>query len=241
MLGAVLQGRVHASRAGRQREGVPRGISRVRRSEEPALFERHGGRPRGWRVRQGIRVQEPKRAEHLRERGIVQRVTRPQSEGALQVVQVRERAGFFPEDIFGVLELEGSEAASFLDAQLPVRVLDLAPDQGAHTAYLDAKGRVTHDLLLLRIAERRFWMLARVGDLESLAAKLETYHIREAITIQNRASNLAVWEVHGPRVPEILARTSGAKLPPDAYAHAELMLDGVPARFVVHPWSGDPG
>lgn len=164
-----------------------------------------------------------------------------ESTGVLGVARVRERAGFFPEDMFGVLELDGPDAATFLDAQLPVRVQDLRPGQGAHTAYLDAKGRITHELILLRLEENRFWLLARRGDLESLATKLETYHIREAFTLQNRAAELAIWELHGPRTPEILARMSETKIPPDAYAHVDLILEGVPARFVVHPWTGDPG
>jgi len=164
-----------------------------------------------------------------------------QSKGAPGVASVRERAGFFPEDIFGVLELDGPEAASFLDAQLPVRVHDVGPGQGAHTAYLDAKGRVTHELIFLRLEENRFWLLTRFGDLESLAAKLETYHIREAFTLHNRAADLSVWELHGPSTPEILARMSGTKIPPDPYAHVDLLLEGVPARFVVHPWTGDAG
>jgi folate-binding protein YgfZ len=161
-------------------------------------------------------------------------------EGARGVASVRARAGFSDNDIFGVLEIEGAEAASFLDAQLPVRVLELAPGRGAHTAYLDAKGRVTHDLVLLRLDEARFWILARSPDLESLAAKLETYHIREAFTVRNRAE-LAVWDVHGPATPEILARISGTKLSPDSYTHVALTLNGAAARFVVHPWTGDPG
>jgi len=174
-------------------------------------------------------------------RRIVQRVNRALTiEGARGVVELRERAGLFADQVFGVLELEGPETDSFLDTQLPIRVHDLTPGQGAHTAYLDAKGRVTHDLLLLRLDEQQFWILARVGDLESLAAKLESFHIREAFTLRNR-SDFTVWELHGPRTPEILARISGAKIPPDAFAHLGLNLDGVAARFVVHPWTGDPG
>src|SRR5262249_19223023 len=127
------------------------------------------------------------------------------------------------------------------DAQLPVRVLDLGPGQGAHTAYLDTKGRITHDLLLLRLDAERFWILARTQDLESLSAKIETFHIRESFALHDRTASLAVWELFGPRIPEILGRISGAKIPPDAYAHLELTLGGVGARYVVHPWTGDPG
>ena len=161
--------------------------------------------------------------------------------GAEGVAKVRERAGFFVPDIFGVLELEGPEAAAFLDAQLPVRVLDLKAGQGAHTAYLDAKGRITHELLLLRLEEHRFWILAPVSELESLVAKLETFHVREAFTVRNRAAELAVWDVHGPRTPEILAQIFGAKVPPDPYAHVAFPREDLPVRFVVHPWSGGPG
>jgi folate-binding protein YgfZ len=156
------------------------------------------------------------------------------------VQHVRARAGFSPAELFGVLELEGPEAGSFLDAQLPVRVLDLAPGQGAHTAYLDTKGRVTHDVRLLRL-EDRFWILARLPDLESLEAKLERYHIREEFTVRDLRNTLAVWEVHGPATPEILGRLSGSRIPPDPYVHLKLTLNRVAARFMVDSWSGDAG
>ena len=154
------------------------------------------------------------------------------------VGQVRERAAYSEDERYGVVEVTGTDAASFLDAQLPVGVLDLAPGTGAHSAYLDAKGRITHDLRLFRL-EDRILILARRPDLESLVAKLESYHIREALT--TRVSELRVWEIHGPATPEILGRLSGSRIPPDPYTHLEFVLGGASVRYLVDPWSGDSG
>ncbi|HET9234300.1 MAG TPA: hypothetical protein VFP10_09195, partial [Candidatus Eisenbacteria bacterium] len=156
------------------------------------------------------------------------------------VRHVRERAGYSEDERFGVLEIRGKDAGAFLDAQLPVRVLDLDTGLGAHTAYLDSKGRVTHDLRLFRLQDS-YWILVRRSDLGSLIAKLETYHIREELTVRSLESGLAVWELHGPAAPEILGRLSGFRIPPDPYAHLDLVMGGATVRYMVDPWSGDPG
>jgi folate-binding protein YgfZ len=156
------------------------------------------------------------------------------------VRRIRARAGYSRVELFGIVEIEGPDAGSFLESQIPLRVGALEPGHGGFTAYLDARGRVTHDLLLLRL-EDRFWILTRLPRVASLLEKIERYHFRERFTARDRSGELAVLELHGPAVPEILARSGEWRIPAVSYAHLENRVSGVPARFVVNPWSGNAG
>lgn len=155
---------------------------------------------------------------------------------------VRSRAGFAASGPYAAVRITGPDAADFLDGQLPVDVRALEPGAGAYTASLDAKGRITQDLVLLSLGDDAYCAVLRRELAAPFAEKLERYHIRERVEIAVTEGDPLVFEIHGPAAPAVLARASGGrKAPTDPYRHASLDIGERTVRFVSHPWTGDPG
>jgi len=162
------------------------------------------------------------------------------------VRELRSRAGLSPFGPFAVVEIGGADRVSFLQAQLPADVAALEAGEGVYTAYLDAKGRIAQDLLLLELGDRA-WAILRRELIPAFLEKLERCHIREDLVLTDRSAELAVLELHGPSTPVILAAAvhpgSGPApgIPMEPYGHRELTVGGRTARFVARPWTGDVG
>lgn len=163
----------------------------------------------------------------------------PPGSPAAEVRATRGHVGFTLRGSAGVLEVRGPDHRAFLQAQLPADLTALDPGRGCYTARLDNKGRILADFVLA-VLEDRIWILASEDRLSALAEDLERYHILESLTCEVR-EDLAVSELHGPGVPEILAGAAGKALSHERYHHAGLTLGGVDARFLAHPWSGETG
>lgn len=158
-----------------------------------------------------------------------------------RVRTARREAGFSYAEIWGAAEVRGEQRLTFLDAQLTQAVAALAPGEGAASAYLDRKGRVTH-LLAVAVMDDAVLLLAPREDLAGLLEKLERYHIREPVTFRSLEERVAVVELHGPRTPEVLAAAAGRPVPlTPRYRHEEILVDGVAIRVVADGWTGDPG
>jgi len=153
---------------------------------------------------------------------------------------LRAGAGLFAAPRLALAGITGPDAGSFLQNQLPADVLALSPRGGVRTAYLDAKGRITHELLLLRL-EESFLVLAEAERIPSLLEKFERYHIREKVAFVDRRGERAVLELHGPAAPAVLASASGTRAALEPFHHVELSLAGRRVRFVSDPWTGDVG
>jgi folate-binding protein YgfZ len=141
---------------------------------------------------------------------------------------------------YALAEIAGEDRREFLQNQFPADLAPLASGEGVYTAYLDRKGRITHDLLVLDLGDR-FWILSPRDRLRSLLDKLEDHHFRERVTVEDRSAGLAVLELHGPGMVELLARAGGSPIPPRPFGHAELRVGGIPVRVVADPWTGAPG
>lgn len=152
----------------------------------------------------------------------------------------RSRAGFFVSGTCEVVEITGEDSRSFLDAQLPADIQSLSEGSGVYTAYLDRKGRVNQDLVLLDLGDR-FWALLPHELTDAFIEKLNHYLIREQVTVKDFSGLYTVMELHGPRTPEIMAGVSGTKVELDPYCHRNLDFDGVTVRFVSNPWTGMVG
>ncbi len=162
------------------------------------------------------------------------------------VLALRSRAGFSVSETAAAAEISGLDRARFLQSQLPVDVEALAEGHGAYTAYLDRRGRITADLVVLRAEESLLVLIAP----ERLAATLESFerhHFREEVTLRDRSRDLAVWELHGPSTPAVLSRLCGQRAPIEPYRHQRFTVSGADAgepvdvRWIADPWTGDVG
>jgi folate-binding protein YgfZ len=159
------------------------------------------------------------------------------------VREARARAGFSLSEPYLLAGVSGPDARSFLDTQLPADLARLAPGEGVMTAYLDRRGRITH-LLLLLAGETGYRVLLPAGPGEGPAGflgKLERFHIREKVQLEDHSGEWAVIEVHGPDAPGALAALIGERIDTGRFRHREFHRDGRPLHIVFDPWTGDPG
>jgi folate-binding protein YgfZ len=159
---------------------------------------------------------------------------------------LRDRAGFSVSETATVAEISGADRVRFLQSQLPIDVEALTEGHGAYTARLDRKGRIAADLVLLHAGES----LLLLVDPQRLPATLESFehhHFREDVTMRDRSEDFAVWELHGPSTPTILARLLGQRAPLETHSHRLFAIAGVTrasavaVRWVADPWTGDVG
>ena len=105
---------------------------------------------------------------------------------------VVERAGR------SVIELEGAEAAEFLQGQVTNDVEALEPGQGCYAALLDHKGKLRTDMRVLRLAPDRLLV-----DAESIARRVlihnfETYSLGRDVRTRDLTDSRAVFSLIGP-------------------------------------------
>jgi glycine hydroxymethyltransferase len=72
---------------------------------------------------------------------------------------VREKAGLFDCTHMGVLEVEGDDAATFLDLVSTNRITDLKVGRAKYGYVLDAAGNVLDDIIIYRRGETRFMVV----------------------------------------------------------------------------------
>ncbi len=121
-----------------------------------------------------------------------------------------ERAGLVARPGRAVLELEGSEAAEFLQGQVTNDIEALQPGEGCYAALLDHKGKLRTDLRVTCLAPDRLIVDAEPAGRRALARTFEMYSLGRQVTSRDVTDERALLSLIGPHVREAL---DGA--PPD--------------------------
>jgi aminomethyltransferase len=155
---------------------------------------------------------------------------------------VRERAGVFDLSHMGELFVEGPEAAAGLAHALVSNPPALAVGRAQYSMICQPDGGIIDDLIVYRVAEERFLVVANAGNAhvvsDALAARLEG---RRAV-LDDRSLATALVAIQGPRALSILARLSDVDLEPlRYYAIAEGTVAGLPALVARTGYTGDDG
>lgn len=101
---------------------------------------------------------------------------------------------------FSVVEVNGADAGTFLQAQTMNDVGALAPGRWQFNGLLNPKGRVLFLFQLLRLGPERFWLLQPVPRAEQLARHLLQYRFRSKVSIECRAELAVAAREDGPLV-----------------------------------------
>ena len=97
-----------------------------------------------------------------------------------------------------VLELEGSEAAEFLQGQVTNDVEALEPGEGCYAALLDHKGKLRTDMRVLRLAADRLLVDAEPVARPVLAHNFETYSLGRDLRSKDLTQERRVLSLIGP-------------------------------------------
>jgi len=117
---------------------------------------------------------------------------------------LRSDAGLLDRPGWAVLELEGGEAAEFLQGQVTNDVEALEPGEGCYAALLDHKGKLRTDMRVLRLAADRLLVDAEPVARAVLAHNFETYSLGRDLRSKDLTEERRVLSLIGPAARERL-------------------------------------
>jgi len=126
---------------------------------------------------------------------------------------VREAAGLFDLSHMGEIELTGPEAARALDYALVGNLSGVKPGRARYTMICDGEGGVLDDLVVYRIGEDHFMVVANASNAALVSAELRTRAEGFAVEVVDRSTACALIAVQGPRAAEIVGAVCDADLP----------------------------
>ncbi len=92
-------------------------------------------------------------------------------------LHTREHAGLFDISHMKLIAVSGPQAAALLDHVCPLDAVSLAIGQSKYTFFLDDRAGIIDDLIVTRLGETRFMVVANAGN-----AAVDIAHLRSAAT-----------------------------------------------------------
>ncbi len=119
-------------------------------------------------------------------------------------LHVREHAGLFDISHMKLFEVEGPDAIAFLDRACPIDAGALTPSQSKYTLLLDERAGILDDLIVTRLGDTRFMVVANAGN----AAADETHLKAVAVGFDVRVTPLdrVFLALQGPDAAAVLSR-----------------------------------
>lgn len=144
---------------------------------------------------------------------------------------VREAAGLFDLSHMGDIAVRGPEAATFLDHALVGAVSAVRTLRARYTMICADDGGVLDDLIVYRVGENEFFVVANAANTDVVLAELEERAGGFDVEVRRRPT--ALLAVQGPRAEEILRATDGIDEAPDTEVTVETLryFACVPMRF----------
>ena len=155
---------------------------------------------------------------------------------------VRERAGLFDLSHMGELFVEGPQAGAALAAALVSDPPALTVGRAHYSMICAPDGGIIDDLIVYRLAEERFLVVANAGNAQvvsdELAARLHGF----SAVLDDRSLATALCAVQGPRAGGIVAPLTDVDLGSlRYYAIAEGTVAGIPALVARTGYTGEDG
>lgn len=155
---------------------------------------------------------------------------------------VRERAGLFDLSHMGELFVEGPEAGAALAYALVTNPPALAVGRAHYSMICDPDGGILDDLIVYRLAEERFLVVANAGNAQLVSDSLAERIAGHRAVLDDRSLATALCAVQGPRSAEILAPLTNVDLASlRYYAIAEGEVAGLPALVARTGYTGEDG
>lgn len=132
-----------------------------------------------------------------------------------ELLAARDGSIMAPLSQFGILRFTGSDAGTFLHAQLSSDVGVLLPWNAQMSAYCSPKGRVLANFLIWREAESFAALLPR-DLIAAIRKRLTMFVLRSKVSIEDASSQYLLLGVSGPAVAKAVQRafSAGAELLP---------------------------
>ncbi|HEX3003160.1 MAG TPA: glycine cleavage system aminomethyltransferase GcvT [Angustibacter sp.] len=118
---------------------------------------------------------------------------------------VRTAAGLFDLSHMGEIEVTGEQAGELLDHALVSRVSSLAVGKAKYTLLCRDDGGILDDLIVYRLAERRYLVVANAANSDVVLQALGERGQRFVADVVDQRDTWALIAVQGPRASAILA------------------------------------
>jgi aminomethyltransferase len=141
---------------------------------------------------------------------------------------VREAAGLFDLSHMGEIELTGPEASRVLDYALVGNLSAVKVGRARYTMICDADGGVLDDLVVYRIGEDHFMVVANASNAAVVAAELSNRAEGFTVEVTDRSLDCALIAIQGPLAAGIVGKVCDAVL--DALPY----YGSVPTRIGEH-------
>ncbi len=155
---------------------------------------------------------------------------------------VRNAAGLFDLSHMGELIVEGDGAAAALDYALLADASAIKPGRARYTMICAPDGGVIDDLIVYRLAETTYLVVANAANAATVAAELTDRVAGRDATMQDRTDSYALIAIQGPRSAAILAGLTSTDLSAVRYyAGYPATVAGVRALLARTGYTGEDG
>jgi len=131
---------------------------------------------------------------------------------------VRTAAGIFDISHMAEIRVTGSDAPAFLDFALAGKLSAIANGQAKYSLLLAATGGIIDDLVVYRLADTEFLIVANAGNRFAVVEALTERAGEFAVTLTDESDDISLIAVQGPLSRSILEATAGL-------GHAVIRLD----------------
>ncbi|MET1016453.1 MAG: glycine cleavage system aminomethyltransferase GcvT [Leifsonia flava] len=140
---------------------------------------------------------------------------------------VRTTAGIFDISHMAEILVEGTDAAAYLDYALAGKLSVIALGQAKYSLLLAESGGIIDDLVVYRLGEEKFLVVANAGNRAAAVAALTERAADFDVRVEDQSDDIALIAVQGPNARAILEATT---------AITEL---GTPLSDLKYYWSSD--
>ncbi|ELP65259.1 glycine cleavage system aminomethyltransferase GcvT [Streptomyces turgidiscabies] len=155
---------------------------------------------------------------------------------------VRTKAGLFDLSHMGEITVSGAEAAALLDYALVGNIGSVAVGRARYTMICRADGGILDDLIVYRLAETEYLVVANAGNAQIVLDALVERSAGFDALVRDDRDAYALIAVQGPEAPGILAALTDADLEGlKYYAGLPGTVAGVPALIARTGYTGEDG
>ncbi|RKS10463.1 aminomethyltransferase [Nocardiopsis sp. Huas11] len=155
---------------------------------------------------------------------------------------VREAAGLFDLSHMGEIRLSGPQAAEALDHALVGHLSKVKVGRARYTMITDADGGVLDDLIVYRLGEQEYLVVANAANAPVVSAALAERAEGFDVQVSDESADYALIAIQGPRAVDILAPLTDANLDDIRYyAGYEHTVAGQPVLLARTGYTGEDG
>ncbi|GAA3242595.1 glycine cleavage system aminomethyltransferase GcvT [Actinocorallia longicatena] len=125
---------------------------------------------------------------------------------------VRSSAGLFDISHMGEIFVTGRQAAEILDYSLVGLPSALVPGKARYTMIVDTRGGVLDDLIVYRLSDHAFMVVANAANKDAVAGALKARAAKFDGTVDDQSDNYALIAIQGPKAEGILLGLTDAPI-----------------------------